>query len=198
MATNDHRGQLDGDALEILSNTSMDTRNSPRSTTEMAAPTPSDAPSLGNPSWGYLYEKFTKVELQKHCRKLGLNGIYVTKDKLVDKIMEKHRSTKCHGNAIALSPSNSIHKLIADMEEMKMNLNIKETEIGELNELLKTAQVTINKLSDRITTLEETVSRAERNPSPHPHPPPETSTQAAVSSIPTVTERTLFLGDTNL
>ena len=69
MATNDREDKRDGDPLEILSITSMDTRNSARSTTEMSAHTPSDTPSLENPSWSYLFENFTKVQLQKHCLK---------------------------------------------------------------------------------------------------------------------------------
>ena len=49
-------------------------------------------PSLANLTWEFLHENFTKSDLQKHCCQLGLPGIWTTKEKLIDKIMEHSRS----------------------------------------------------------------------------------------------------------
>ena len=38
-------------------------------------------PSIERPTWDFLFNNFTKADLQKHCRKLGLPNIWVTKEK---------------------------------------------------------------------------------------------------------------------
>ena len=75
------------------------------------------------------------------------------------------------------------------MENIKEKLDLKDTEIFELNELLKTANVTINRLNDRITSLENQMS--DRGPPPMAPSRPEPSPVEQ-------DERTLLIGDENL
>ena len=59
--------------------------------------------------------------------------------------------------ASQLSPTENyvIRKLQADITKIKGRLDQKTLEIDELNEMLKAANVTINRLNDRLTYLEE-------------------------------------------
>ena len=151
--------------------------------------------SLANPSWEFLHNNFTKLELQKHCRELGLTKVYVTKDKLIDMILQKHQSSQLSviGDESDSSGPNSrlITKIMDEIKEIKDKLNMKTMEVEQLNEMLKAANVTINKLSDRISTLEERVVRRDGdNPQTSASSPANTSTQTA--------DGTLLLGDTHL
>ena len=51
-------------------------------------------PSLDNPTWEFLHSNYRKTDLQKHCREIGITKVFVTKEKLIDQIMEKHRSSR--------------------------------------------------------------------------------------------------------
>ena len=64
--------------------------------------------------------------------------------------------------------------------QQKVKMTRKDSEIEELNEMLKTAHVTINRLNDRITRLEDQIEQ-----------------QNADTEMPTE-EKTLLLGDDNL
>ena len=68
-----------------------------------------------------------------------------------------------------------------ELHDIKENMNKKETKIEELNDLLKNAHITINRLNDRISTLEEQIIR-QQFPSP----------------VNMDDEKTLLLGDDNL
>ena len=154
-----------------------------------------DVPSLYNPTWDYLHDNFKKPELQKRCRELGMNKIWVTKERLIDMIMSKHSSTSTGRRNQQREPNMSLQKIISDINELKEKVMIKDTEIGELNDMLKTAYVTINKLSDRVTVLEDQVrQRGEGNL----QSPSHSTTYQSSSTNPRPPERTLLLGDTNL
>ncbi|XP_064087328.1 probable serine/threonine-protein kinase DDB_G0267514 [Macrobrachium nipponense] len=71
-------------------------------------------------------------------------------------------------------------------------LNIRDLEIDELNELLKAAHVTINKLNDRLSSLEEKVEQFQKAAANHQAP------DAFHGPTCSPTEGTLPLGDTNL
>ena len=105
----------------------------------------------------------------------------------MNKILEKHQSsTAANENNEESSNPNSPIDLTSEVREIKAELRRKNQQIEELNELLKAANVTINKLSDRLTTLEEKV----RCSDPH--------SQGVRPSQQEEDKRTLLLGDTNL
>ena len=82
--------------------------------------------SLENPTREYLLDNFNKVQLQKHCRDIGITKVYVTKDKLVELILEKHRSTRTNmleGNA-QVNGNNEV----STSEIMNMITELRESE----------------------------------------------------------------------
>lgn len=150
-------------------------------------------PSLENPSWDYLFNNFTKLELQKQCRAMGITKIWVTKDKLVDLIMRAHPSTHNERNEETCDP---IQKLQDELHDLREKIEKKDFQIEELSKMIQSAYVTINRLNDRVSTLEErsvseprnaTAASQEMSESPlstsPPQPPPE---------------KTLLIGDSNL
>ena len=139
-------------------------------------------PSLENPTQDYLFNNFNKTELQKHCRHLGLPKIWVTKEKLVDMIMNNYYSLRPKNNSKETQDNDPIQKLQQEVDELKELMIKKNTDIEDLNMILKTAHVTINKLSDRISTLEEQISREE----------------VSESMARTPSEKILLIGDENL
>ena len=128
-------------------------------------------PSLERPSRDYLLKNFTKADLQKICRRLGLPQIWVTKEQLVDKIMENHyalrpREKQSEDRENRKSDNNevvSLEKVRLDIANLKDIVLKKDNRIEELENMVKKAHVTINKLNDRITTLEENVRRLDEN-----------------------------------
>ena len=116
--------------------------------------------SLENPTWEFLHSNFRKSELQKHCRDIGINKVWVTKEKLIDMIIEKSQSSRPNvsGNT-AENREISSREAIKGVEELRERINIRDMEIEELHELLKAAHVTINKLNDRLSSLEEQVKQ---------------------------------------
>ena len=146
--------------------------------------------SLTNPTWDYLQRNFTKVQLQKHCQQLDMDSVWVNKDKLIEFIMEKHRASTSHSanknNSESCIPSDEFH---SELVELKEKLNMKDIEMEEINEMLKKAYITINKLSDRLSALEEKVKLNEVNQSKSPPP---------IDQHLEPSKKSLFLGDTNL
>ena len=128
-------------------------------------------PSLERPSRDYLLKNFTKADLQKICRRLGLPQIWVTKEQLADKIMDNHyslrpRETQSEDRENMRSDNNevvSLEKICLDISNLKDVVMKKDNRIEELENMVKKALVTINKLNDRITTLEENVRRLDDN-----------------------------------
>lgn len=93
--------------------------------------------SLNNPTWEFLHSNYRKAELQKHCREIGITKVWVTKEKLIDMIMEKHQSSR----PINSENNDSNHEITSGdaakgVEELRERLNIRDLEIDELNELL--------------------------------------------------------------
>ena len=98
-----------------------------------------DNPSLENPTWDYLFNNFTKPQLQKHCRQLGLSKIWQTKEKLIDMIMKSHQSTRrddSSRNQEDQSP-DLLAKIIEELDSIKEKLGIKDVEIEQLNEIIQ-------------------------------------------------------------
>ena len=150
--------------------------------------------SLENPTWEFLHSNYRKSELQKHCRDIGITRVWVTKEKLIDMIMEKHRSPRpsvSENNVqdLEMNPRDGMNSV----EELRERINIRDSEIEELNKLLKTAHVTINKLNDRLSSVEEQVKQLQVT-----HTQRMSQTPQEQSSPPSLPEGTLLIGDTNL
>ena len=114
--------------------------------------------SLENPTWEFLNTNFKKTELQKHCRDIGIARVWHTKDKLIDLIFEKHKTTRMNvseNNAQDHEPTPQV--AMKGMEELRERINIQDLDIDELNELFKATIITINKLSDCVSSLEEQI-----------------------------------------
>ena len=139
-------------------------------------------PSIENPTREYLLKNFTKIQLQKHCRQMGISQIWVTKDKLADLIMRIHQSNLVDQASSTQDEdvTDPLEKIRLELQEIKKSMAQKDILIEELNDLLKNAHVTINRLNDRLTTLEEQVTN---QPSP---------------AAPVLCNKTLLLGDDNL
>ena len=86
-------------------------------------------PSLQNPTWQYLHENFTKIQLQKHCRELGLTKIWVLKEKLINMIMERQGPPR-DDTAVTRNEEDdsSIHlqRMMKDIAEIKEKLSRKD------------------------------------------------------------------------
>ena len=141
-------------------------------------------PSLENPTRDFLLRNFTVSELRKQCRHLGLPKVWVKKEELVEMIL---RSTQSSPNERAADTQESdqqtmnlLRSICQELDDIKGNMAKKDSEIEELNEMLKKVHVTINRLNDRITTLEDQIGH-----------------QNADTEMPTE-EKTLLLGDGNL
>ena len=161
----------------------------------------SEAISLDNPTREYLLGNFNKVQLQKHCRDIGITKVYVTKEKLVELILEKHRSTRpnTEERSIQESENNEIRtsEIMNIITELRERVNIRDTEIEELGELLKAANVTINKLNDRVSSLEDQVKLIRENSEDGATNAGETQGRAMLTQS-TMSRGTLLLGDSNL
>ena len=117
-----------------------------------------NGPSLQNPTWDYLHRNFRKVDLQKHCRELGYTKIWVTKEKLIDMIIEKTKSSRTlnRNNANKEHISESfIQDVLNSMNKIEKRLDIKDKEIEDLREKLNNAETTISRLQRRVSILEE-------------------------------------------
>ena len=138
--------------------------------------------SLENPTREFLFDNFTVSELRKHCRELGLTKVWVNKDELVNMILRSTRSTALERTHESQDQSQTdlLQNICQELENLKINMSRKDSQIEELNEMLKKAHVTINRLNDRITTLEDQIGQQNS----------ETETPRE--------EKTLLLGDDNL
>ena len=153
----------------------------------------SKEPSLSNPTHEYLNEHFKKTELQKICMAMGITKVWTNKNELISKILEKHRSSVCASSAASanedhgdLSNQQPPDDLSSEVSNIKEELRTKTKQIEELNELLKAANVTINKLSDRITAMEEKMEHQ------------DFQNQGESERNQEEENQTLLLGDTNL
>ena len=170
-------------------NHSSTTNADPENDTQTTVPPNNNGPSLENPTWDFLFNNFNKLDLQKHCRRLGLTKIWTTKANLIDMILQAQRPPRAQEESDeGEEPEDPLQNIYRELREMREILRVKDAEIEELNILVKTANVTINRLSDRVTTLEEKVKENEINNRESP--------RMLQSSL--APEKTLFLGDSNL
>ena len=113
-----------------------------------------DNPSLKNSTWDYLFNNFTKSQLQNHCRQLGLSMIWQTKEKLIDMIMKSRQSTWMDDSSHNHEDQSSdlLAKIIEELDSINEKLGIKYVEIEQLNEIIQNAHITINRLNQGFLT----------------------------------------------
>ena len=152
-------------------------------------------PTLENPTREFLNTNYKKTELQKYCRDIGITKVWYTKDKIIDIILEKHRSSKANDSESNVQNHElTIQEVMKGIEELKERINIRDLYIDELNELMKAAHITINKLNDRVSSLEEQVKILQGTYTVQQTP----SALQDVTPTQPLPEGTLLLGDTNL
>ena len=151
--------------------------------------------TLENPTREFLHANYKKDDLQKHCRDLGFPKVWVKKDQLIDMILENHRSSRPPVPERNVQVEQLTERdVIETTEETRERENARDKEIEDLKELLHSAHVTINKLSDRVSLLEEKVTLLHDTSSDQPlNPSPQGSSSSNFQP-----EGTLLLGDTNL
>ena len=128
--------------------------------------------SLNNPTKKFLNENFTKTELQKHCREIGIPNVWMNKDQLIDKIMEKHSSSTNSTTSTTTdghvpqdeqeigetpNPPPSLRTVLSDIHEIKEKLAIKDTEIDDLYEKLRKSDDIISRQQETINYLQEVI-----------------------------------------
>lgn len=149
--------------------------------------------SLENPSWEHLHEHYTKAQLQKHCRQLGLNGIWVTKEKLIDMIIDHTSSNRTpnvndrpevilqdDAESLSLRLEKFMMETGSKFNDMNKNLQLKDREIESLQNNLRRAEDQINGLISKLQKFESGVSNS--------------GNEAGVTSV----AKTLLLGDSSL
>ena len=162
---------------------------------------PNNAISLENPTSEYLHDNYNKVQLQKYCREIGITKVYVTKAKLVELIMEKHRSPRPNNSDSSARENEnkeiSISEIMNIITELRERVNIRDMEIEDFGELLKAANVTINRLNDKVALLEDQVKILREN-SGHGSRTTGEFQEGSMISQSTPPKGTLLLGDSNL
>ena len=154
-------------------------------------------PSLQNPTWNYLHNNYTKIQLQKHCRSLGLTKIWTIKENLIDMIMKQHTAQLQDSNESSTRNEEeneeeeesdiTLQTLTREVRKLMVEMQTKDAEIKELKEKLEATETTISLLNNRVSLLEdqELVSQAR-----------EGITRRQQPQLPST--KTLILGDTNL
>ena len=152
--------------------------------------------SLQNPTWEYLNSNYTKIDLQKHCREIGITQIWVTKEKLIDKILEIHQSSrpKDFENSVQTQETTS-RNTRDEIQELRERVSIRDSEIDKLNELLISANATISEMNDRLSLVEEQMRKLQVHSGTQQTPSIPHNTPPSSRSQP---EGTLLLGDANL
>jgi len=176
----------------VSSNSAEDVNEAPPTNTNPI----SDLLSLQNPTWEYLHNNFKKVELQKHCRDLGYTKIWVTKEKLVDMIMEKANVSSQQSRHQQVSDT-LLKKMMDDIEQIKEKMNEKDIEIEEIGMKFKNAQRTIDQLQRRVATLEEE-RQVYRERQQQVRDGTTLPPLPLINASSLINEKTLILGDTNL
>ena len=73
--------------------------------------------SLENRTRDFLNANYKKEDLQKQCRELGFTKVWVTKDKLIDMILEKYRSSRIVVSESNVQGEQSAQQTILDVVE---------------------------------------------------------------------------------
>ena len=159
--------------------------------------------SLENPTQQFLNENFTKPQLQKHCRDIGLTKIWVNKEQLVEMILEKHNATASNTRSNdsveeigvvreTTGPPSSLRGVLSDIRDIKEKLAVKDMEIDDLYEKLRKSQDIISRQQEEINHLDGEIKRLRTS---RKRGDEMTENQPSDIGQPT---GTLLLGDANL
>ena len=125
--------------------------------------------SFENPTRDFL-NTLKKTELRNHCCELGIKGIWsCNKQQLIELLLEKCQSQSKDGNSIELQEEETtevlptLRKLLAEIQEMKEKLAIKEVEVEDIYEQLKTSKEELRLANENIYELQETVKTLQVN-----------------------------------
>lgn len=141
-------------------------------------------PSLLCPTEEYLHHNFTKVQLQKHCRSLGVTNVWATKDALVEMIMQATSDQSVADNTSNTSQNSTPNTSeTSDEQQVTHNVEAENSDVNEIKELknnVRTLNAAVQKLTTRMATLEAGVTRND--------PPSSTSTVSQPSVTTAVKE----------
>lgn len=186
-----------------VESSSTENENSEKKQEEATCGDPSVATRAGQPATltkarltkEYLNETYTKLELQKLCRELGISKIYsVKKEQLIEKIL---KSTLSAQEAISHSDA-STNELTASPPQLQTTPVInssgsaqgtqaeKDHEITRLNEEIVKINLVLTKMTDRLANLEtkfERLATTESGASSSPPPPPTSADSASMCRL---------------
>lgn len=152
-----------------------------------------DLPSMDCPTEEYLHS-FTRVQLQKYGRNIGLSNVWVKKGQLVDMIMNEVQ-TKDPTPQDNVSPSENIqeptdsntvseaHKMSSEIQKIWEVLNAKDTELEQCKQQIEKLNLSVETLSGRVATLEATVSGSCDTETPPVTPHHSGNTEAVVKTL---------------
>ncbi|KAK3894884.1 hypothetical protein Pcinc_001380 [Petrolisthes cinctipes] len=184
-AVNNNSANMNSEESSALPNseagtTSVDTRDS-------------DSP-LTHPTFDYLNDHFTKAQLQDQCRNLGIPQVWMNKDKLIEKILNKVHELHA-ASQYSVTESNNTQDISDEQDKENSALLCdllanKNKEIERLNPKISEQDSYMAHLHERLATLEATPMNA----SGHVHhlqlqpPPPQTARPDLPPPIPTTHE----------
>ncbi|KAK3884771.1 hypothetical protein Pcinc_010957 [Petrolisthes cinctipes] len=121
--------------------------------------TPNTGPTIENPTAEFLDRNFTKTQLQKHGRDLGVKNVWIKKNLLIEQIMEKHQMKKQHSDDPAPATSTDVGESVDLDNKVTENIDVALNDNGEtvnsdLSEQMKKICDVLKQLCDRVTALE--------------------------------------------
>ena len=131
-------------------------------------------PLLTHPTYEHLYDNYTKVQLQDHCRNRGMHGIWTTKDKLIEKILssvESNAAPQCSAVEFNTTSTQGFRGE-QDKDDSATLLDViaeKNKKIEQLYVKMDEQNSYLLRLHERLATLEATTNAEHRPESPASH-----------------------------
>lgn len=117
-------------------------------------PITSAQPSLHNPTVEFLHS-LTKPQLQKHCRELGIQSVWVKKDALIDLIMRGSQHSPRVNPSTPSQPGHPSTESVSDLQSTPpSDFELLSAKIDKLT-------VTITKIGERVCGIDERVAGLE-------------------------------------
>ena len=105
--------------------------------------------TLRNPTWEFLHRNYTKAELQKFGNDLQLRGLWVTKEKLIDKLMTYYTTQQ-----------EQTSDVVAD-RELSLNQE-REGEVQSQAELMRKFEQFVRETSDNFYVINNSLKEKDR------------------------------------